>query len=550
MDGQTKVIDLTLSDNDDSDVEMLSLQERILRMEKGANSYKKLKTMPQVKQQEYSPELEKNDCCKKDDSDSELELPSLQNLIGVQHKCLSPVKERSKEKFIISPEASEEYSQEFLSLESNAVQLSEHLLASEEELEILAPAPCYYEMTKPKQSPESNTIQQSENLLESEEELDLLVSAPKRAKKTKSKQDVDLSKELAKQEKLRLREEKKREKDLEKALKASEKELQKSKKPDECLKNMKIIIDQNIIFENESEDIYISLDGADLKYNIEENPLSMSVIWCRTLVDVTVENSQVLKLEREELENTLVLVINNENFIRMVNASTQKLKGKSDDQVSLVDHISNIKSMFPAMDITCVVIGLDKYQRSIKENDRCSLELKKISKQVSKAAIEEATTEVQIQAFINFHYFSNMKEFGEMLARFSKAIAEAPQRREKHQQKSLAFSWYADADSSCPVKLGKDGEGSVKLWQQQIKQFNSVGSEVAEAIVSKYPTLQSLVQAYNRCSSSQQAEKLLQDIVVRRNYGPLGTQRRIGPELSYKIYLFYTSRDGDQILQR
>ncbi|GIY10332.1 crossover junction endonuclease EME1 [Caerostris extrusa] len=137
-----------------------------------------------------------------------------------------------------------------------------------------------------------------------------------------------------------------------------------------------------------------------------------------------------------------------------------------------------------------------------------------------------------------------------MLARFSKALAEAPEGEKNMLKKCQAFSWYADADSSCPVKIGKDGSGFLKLWQQQIQQFNNVGPEVAEAITSEYPSPQSLIKAYKECSSLKKAETLLQDIVVRRNYGPLGTQRRIGPELSYKIYLFYTSKDGDQILQR
>ncbi|GFT40979.1 crossover junction endonuclease EME1 [Nephila pilipes] len=361
---------------------------------------------------------------------------------------------------------------------------------------------------------------------------------------------VDIEKENAKLEKIRLREQKKQEKELAKALKASEKEMQKSKKPDELLKGMKILIDQSIIFENESEDIFCALDDSNLKYNIEENSVNMSVMWCRTIVDVVVENNEVIKMEKEQVENVLVLVISNENFSKMVHAFVEKSKGKSSDETTLLDHITNIKSVFPHLDITCVVVGLDKYLRSVKENDMCSIDVKKRVRQVSKTAIEEATIEVQIQSFVNFNFLNTMREFGELLARFSKAIAEAPQRKEKHAQKCLAFSWYADADSSCPVKIGKDGSGFMKLWQQQIQQFHNVGPEVAEAITSKYPSPQILVQAYKACRSSEAAEKLLQDIVVRRNYGPLGTQRRIGPELSYKIHLFYSSRDGNQILQR
>ncbi|GIY10335.1 hypothetical protein CEXT_294111 [Caerostris extrusa] len=118
---------------------------------------------------------------------------------------------------------------------------------------------------------------------------------PTNAKKPKVKQDMDLKKELAKQEKIKLKEEKMKEKNLMKALKASEKEIQKSKRPDECLKGMKIYIDQSIIYEKESEDIFCVLDESNLRYNIEENSVNMSVIWCRQVVDATVENNEVIK---------------------------------------------------------------------------------------------------------------------------------------------------------------------------------------------------------------------------------------------------------------
>lgn len=55
-------------------------------------------------------------------------------------------------------------------------------------------------------------------------------------------------------------------------------------------------------------------------------------------------------------------------------------------------------------------------------------------------------------------------------------------------QKALAFSWYAENDSHCPIKLAKDRSSFIKLWRQQIQQFQNVSQEVAEAIVSHYPS--------------------------------------------------------------
>ncbi|XP_071034625.1 crossover junction endonuclease EME1 [Parasteatoda tepidariorum] len=332
---------------------------------------------------------------------------------------------------------------------------------------------------------------------------------------TKKKQDVD--KEIAKQQREKVREEKKREKELAKALRQSEKELLKSKKPDECLKAMKVVIDHNFIMENESQDIFCVLDEKNVKYTIEENPIKLSVAWCRTVIDVTVENNALLKEEREEFENNLVVLIPNESFIKMVFAFMQKSKGKDTSETILSDYIVNIHTMFSEMKITCIILKLDQYIRSVKENDSCSGELKKIVKQVSKMVIEEALVEVQLQAAVNFIFVNSMREFGDLLFRFTKAIAEAPQKQEKQKQKDSAFSWYADGDTSCPVKLDKERSSFMKLWQQQLQQFQNVGPETAEAIAAVYSSPNSLIKAYRSCSTVKAAEGLLQDIVVSTN---------------------------------
>ncbi|XP_035207718.1 crossover junction endonuclease EME1-like [Stegodyphus dumicola] len=376
-----------------------------------------------------------------------------------------------------------------------------------------------------------------------------VLSKTAKRRKIAEKQSPD-SKNIEKEERIRLREEKRKEKELAKALKLSEKEIQKRKRPEECLKSMKIIVDHNIIFEDGSQDAFCVLDENNLKYSIEENPINLSIKWYRTVISITMENGQVVKEERDELENILVLLISNKDFVQMVYASSQKVRRNTKEEPTLLEHITNIKSLFPMMDITCAIVGLGKYIREMKENANIDIERKRVLKQVSKTASEEVATEVQLQAFVNFIFLDSMKEFGDTLFRFTKAIAEAPLKKEKQLQKGLAFSWYADADTSCPVKLEKDASGCIKLWQQQIQQFQNVGPEVAEAIVSKYPSPRHLMEAYKRCRSTKEAEILLQDIVVRRTYGPLGTQRRVGPELSYKIYLFFNSTDGNQLLQR
>lgn len=95
------------------------------------------------------------------------------------------------------------------------------------------------------------------------------------------------------------------------------------------------------------------------------------------------------------------------------------------------------------------------------------------------------------------------------------------------------------------VKVDKDGNGLKRLWKQILTTFPLARLETAEAIMDKYPTLSSLMQAYDKCASSNEAELLLQDIQIRRAAGPLSSARRIGPELSKKVYKFFSATDPE-----
>lgn len=56
-----------------------------------------------------------------------------------------------------------------------------------------------------------------------------------------------------------------------------------------------------------------------------------------------------------------------------------------------------------------------------------------------------------------------------------------------------------------------------------------------------------LVKVYERCTLKE-GELLLQDIPIRRAVGPLSSVRKIGPELSKKIFAFFMSTDENETL--
>uniref|UniRef100_H2ZQR2 ERCC4 domain-containing protein n=1 Tax=Ciona savignyi TaxID=51511 RepID=H2ZQR2_CIOSA len=91
------------------------------------------------------------------------------------------------------------------------------------------------------------------------------------------------------------------------------------------------------------------------------------------------------------------------------------------------------------------------------------------------------------------------------------------------------------------------GQGSTKVWKQMLLQMHNLSPDMADAIIKMYPTIHALMSAYQGCSCKD-GENLLADIVIRRGFGTLLNNRKIGPELSKRIYKMMTCQNGSEIL--
>ena len=95
---------------------------------------------------------------------------------------------------------------------------------------------------------------------------------------------------------------------------------------------------------------------------------------------------------------------------------------------------------------------------------------------------------------------------------------------------------------------GKSESGAKKAWRQMLLQFHNVSADVADAIVSQYPSMRSLRRAYQRPCSTGEKELLLADLIIRRGIGSLENCRRVGPELSKKVFKLMTCKSKDDVL--
>lgn len=129
-------------------------------------------------------------------------------------------------------------------------------------------------------------------------------------------------------------------------------------------------------------------------------------------------------------------------------------------------------------------------------------------------------------------------------------------------------NFYLANDNKDCVQV-KDNIGLTNLWKNHLCKFPAVTLDTAEAILKEYPTYSKLIQvcfikrlnlkgknkdnlssfqAYQ--SNNANGPLLLAEIPIKRSGGALSSSsRKIGAELSRRIYEFYTQSMPDFVLQ-
>ncbi|XP_077980258.1 uncharacterized protein LOC144435545 [Glandiceps talaboti] len=385
--------------------------------------------------------------------------------------------------------------------------------------------------------------------------------------KQRLKDETKSLKEREKMNKLKEREEKRLEKERELMKKKTERQALKAARPEECIKYVTTVLDQKLVESPCGAEIMVHLQTKNIRYCLAMQCIDNAVTWQRERPQLESQDSQSLSTSGTYIHNEaeILVVIQSEQFVEMVYAYKEAQLGHLLNTNTLQSYVLTIKDTSIGQNPTLVVIGMEKYFRTQKnkqnKNFRSAVlgshgdsdEGKKgkgkqkssVTISISRVDMEEALVDLQLHTNCTVHLKETVADVAALIAMFTKAIAEAPFKRER--DKGL-FSFHVSTDWAGGVKVDKDGKGLLKVWRQQLQQFRNVSMEVASAIISAYPSPKMLIQAYNQCSSEQQAQKLLQDIVVRRGAGVLATNRRVGPELSRRIHLFMTSSDGDLIL--
>lgn len=248
-------------------------------------------------------------------------------------------------------------------------------------------------------------------------------------------------------------------------------EANKQLKPEECLKFVTAIIDENITNKN-TVDLTSAFKELGSNYQLQSQIIPNTITWTRKLHTHQInDDCGTLKpiVTVEELPDVLLILTSQELF--------EFIK-----QDKLMQHIKTIESIFVNKSVSLGVLGLDKEVKNLKGKQGLSY-----------TDVMTALTEIQIFCNCCYRNLNGPADLLALLCQFTKAIAQRPYKLQQ-QEKYAATNWYMKGDNKDCVKVDKKGNGLKRLWQQQITAFPLARLETAESIIEKYPTLPSLME--------------------------------------------------------
>uniref|UniRef100_A0A673AIX2 Essential meiotic structure-specific endonuclease 1 n=1 Tax=Sphaeramia orbicularis TaxID=375764 RepID=A0A673AIX2_9TELE len=363
----------------------------------------------------------------------------------------------------------------------------------------------------------------------------------------------------AKQRQQRDKEELRQEQERQKAERKALAEAAKALRPEECIKHMVVVVDPALLQLEGGGTLLASVQALGCSCAIEKQPLPRSVSWMR--MAPCPEGGACVP------ETHVVIQMTVEDFITLSHSYIQVALVTSEFGPTLTSWVQELQKRHPDKVLSLVVIDLEKYFRTHKsqsqkrfreaivgeENRGGKREVKKRKKnegvqalpEVSRVEVEEAVVHLQLHTRVPVRLLSTWKDFSDHITMTTKAVAEAPFKREREK---TGFSFYLESEWAGGQRVDKAGKGLLQVWKRQIQQLNRVSPDMASAILAAYPSPQLLKKAYSLCKTERERIGLLSDLLIRRGEGVTSTTRRVGPELSKRLFLIMNSHDPEQTL--
>lgn len=297
-------------------------------------------------------------------------------------------------------------------------------------------------------------------------------------------------------------------------------EQERVTRPGECNKYITALINKDVIQAIAGSKIIEKLKAIDIKVEVTSRTPPSTITWKRTInKKVITDDGEVIQFDNVENDEPHLLII--------IDAEAYVKAAKENQLLNIVQAAQEVLPFYP-QSTTLVIFGLKDFCRKRKNV-------------IGIKETEIKLTQLQLLAGCSHRLHETPDDIALTVTQMSKAIAEEPY-KSKQNQKLDQEKLYLSSDVK--VSVDDDPASLVRLWQAQLTSLPKVTYEVAQSIIKEYPLPRILIEAYKK---SNNPVKMLADIPIIRT-GPLAKTRRIGPELSRKIYTLMMSRNPEDVL--
>nr|CBN81313.1 Crossover junction endonuclease EME1 [Dicentrarchus labrax] len=374
---------------------------------------------------------------------------------------------------------------------------------------------------------------------------------PSPARKRRTKEEIEADRQTARERKearerqraARAREKEERRQEQQRRREAAEN--LKSLRPENCLKCLTVCVDPALLQQDGSDILLDTLAAFEWKFSIESQQLPHSITWTRDLPQGDDGKGSV---EEEQV----VLVLDLTDFMDMVVSVKKSSFGVSQPGCqegghSLSDRLSaRLQILFYLLTFLIsskmkhLLIGL-----LTNRTDACGVHLLDETLQsklgMEDLDIEEVLVYLQLSKNISLVFLDGWQEVTNHVCAVTKALSKRPF---KLLTERAELPFCVDGSWASGVRVERDGSGLIGVWTKQIQQLNRVSPAVASTVTAAYPSPQLLLQAYQSLGSEEDRKGLLAGLLVKSG----GKERRIGPEISARVYRSLTAQNPQLVL--
>uniref|UniRef100_A0A8C6TJC2 Essential meiotic structure-specific endonuclease subunit 2 n=1 Tax=Neogobius melanostomus TaxID=47308 RepID=A0A8C6TJC2_9GOBI len=353
-------------------------------------------------------------------------------------------------------------------------------------------------------------------------------ATPSPTRKRRTKEEIELDKQNAKDRK-EAREGAKAAKALEKEEKKLEQQQRreaaqqlKALRPENCLKCLTLCIDP-VLLQQESSDILLeTLSLLEWKFLIESQHLNHSITWTRQLPQDggIVEEEQVL------------MVFGWSEFLEVVSAVKNMLDNEGDAMGS-TSYLSPLLEFlnWDAKKVVTILVTDSPLEYTGSDDETLASNLG-----MDQLEIEEVLVYLQLYKNVSMFFLDGWQGVTNHVISVTKALSKRPY---KLLTERVELPFCVDGSWASGARVERDGSGLEQVWTLQIQQLNRVSPAVAATVAAAYQSPQLLLQEYQRLESEEEKRGLLAGLLIKTG----GKERRIGPEISSRVYRCFTSQN-------